>query len=73
MKPDFFVTRATSKTFKIVVLTVKETFFSENPIIGTAAKLQYKFPSLRTLAVMDTISWSHGLEVVSIERVVLVQ
>ena len=55
MIPDFFVSDATSKTFKIVFLTVKETF-SENPIIGTAAKFQYKFPLLRTLAVMDTIS-----------------
>ena len=55
MIPDFFVSHATSKTFKIVFLAVKETF-SENPLIGTAAKFQYKFPLLRTLAVMDTIS-----------------
>ena len=34
--------------------------FRENPIIRIAAKLQYKIPSLRTLAVMDTISWSRG-------------
>ena len=27
----------------------------ENPIIRIAAKFQYKIPSLRTLAVMDTI------------------
>ena len=60
MKPDFFVSHATSKTFKIVVLTVKETFFSENPIIGTAAKLQYKFPSLRTRCYGHylMVSWS---------------
>ena len=55
MIPDFFVSHATSKTFKIVFLTVKETF-AENLIIGTAAKFQYKFSLLRTLAVMDTIT-----------------
>ena len=55
MIPDFFVSLPTSKTFTIDFLTVKETFW-ENPIIGTAAKIQYKFPLLRTLAVMDTIS-----------------
>ena len=32
----------------------------ENPIIRIAAKFQYKNPSLPTLAVMDTISWSLG-------------
>ena len=33
----------------------------ENPIIRIAAKLQYKkIPSLRTVAVMDIISWSRG-------------
>ena len=30
----------------------------KNPIIRIAAKFQYKIPSLRALAVMDTISWS---------------
>ena len=30
----------------------------ENPLIQIAAKFQYKIPSMRTLAVMDTISWS---------------
>ena len=30
----------------------------EKPIIRIAAKFQYKIPSLRTLASMDTISWS---------------
>ena len=32
----------------------------ENPIIPIAAKFQFNIPSLRTLAVMDTISWSRG-------------
>ena len=33
----------------------------ENPIIRIAAKFQYKkIPSLRTVAVMDIISWSRG-------------
>ena len=32
----------------------------ENTIIRIAAKFQYKIPSLRTLAVIDTISWSRG-------------
>ena len=32
----------------------------ENPIIGIAAKFQYKISSIRTLAVVDTISWSRG-------------
>ena len=40
----------------------------ENPIIPIAAKFQYKIPSLRTLTVMETISWSRGD--VRIERVV---
>ena len=40
----------------------------ENPIIPIAAKFQYKIPSLRTLTVMETISWSRGN--VRIERVV---
>ena len=40
----------------------------ENPIITIAAKFQYKIPSLRTLTVMETISWSRGE--VRIERVV---
>ena len=35
--------------------------FMENPIIRIAAKFQYKkIPSLRTVAVMDIISWSRG-------------
>ena len=32
----------------------------ENPIIGIAVKFQYNIPTLRTLVVMDTISWSSG-------------
>ena len=40
----------------------------ENQIIPIAAKFQYKIPSLRTLTVMETISWSRGD--VRIERVV---
>ena len=40
----------------------------ENPIIPKAAKFRYKIPSLRTLTVMETISWSRGD--VRIERVV---
>ena len=32
----------------------------ENPIIGIAAKFQYKISSIRTLAVVDTFSWSRG-------------
>ena len=32
----------------------------ENPLIGIAAKFQYKISSIRTLAVVDTISWSRG-------------
>ena len=40
----------------------------ENPIIPIAAKFQYKIPSLRTLTVMETMSWSRGD--VRIERVV---
>ena len=59
MIPDFFVSHPTSKTFTIDFLTVKETFW-ENPIIGTAVKIQYKFPLLRTLAVWTL---SHSLMV----------
>ena len=40
----------------------------ENPIIPKAAKFRYRIPSLRTLTVMETISWSRGD--VRIERVV---
>ena len=32
----------------------------ENPIIGIAAKFQYKISSIRILAVVDTFSWSRG-------------
>ena len=32
----------------------------ENPVKRIAAKFQYKIPSLWTLAVADTISWSRG-------------
>ena len=32
----------------------------ENLVIRIATKFQYKIPSLRTLAVMDIISWSRG-------------
>ena len=32
----------------------------ENPIIGIAVKFQNNIPTLRTLVVMDTISWSSG-------------
>ena len=68
LKPDFFVTRATSKTFKIFWL-IHNHFspeghltFMDNPIIRIATKFQYKLTLLRTLAVMDsdTISWSQG-------------
>jgi len=55
MKPDFLVARATRKPFSQGNLT-----FRENQIIRIAAKFQYKIPSLRILAVMDTISWSRG-------------
>ena len=61
MKPGFFGSHATSKTFKIFCLYSQGHLnFMENPIIRIAAKFQYKIPSLRTLAVMDTISWSLG-------------
>ena len=61
MKPDFFVARATGKTFKIFCLYSQEHItFMENPIIQIAAKFHYKIPSLRTLAVMDSILWSRG-------------
>ena len=66
MKPDFFVARATSKTFKIIwfihnyLSPEGHLTFMDNPIIRIAAKFQYKLPLLRTLAVMDTISWSRG-------------
>jgi len=57
----FFVSRATGKPFKIFCLYSQGNLtFTENPIIGIAAKFQYKIPSLRALAVMDTISWSSG-------------
>ena len=75
MKPDFFVTRATSKTFKIFWL-IHNHFspeghltFMDNPIIRIATKFQYKLPLLRTLVVTGT--QSHGLEVVHIEKVLL--
>ena len=56
MKPDFFVCRATSKTFKIFCLYSQGRLtFMENPIIRIAAKFQYKIPSLRPLAAMDTM------------------
>ena len=59
MKLDFFVAPATTKTFKIFCLVYSHGHitFMENPIIRIAAKFQYKIPSLRSLAVMDTISW----------------
>ena len=61
MKPDFVVSRATSKTFKTFCLYSQgHLTFMENPIIRIAAKFQFNIPSLRTLAVMDTISWSRG-------------
>ena len=65
MKPDYFAARATSKTF---LKSQGHLNFMENPIIPIAAKFQYKIPSLRTLTVMETISWSRGD--VRIERVV---
>ena len=56
MKPNFLVSRATSKTFKIFCLYSQgHLTFMENPIIRIAAKFQYKIPSLQTLAVMDTM------------------
>ena len=74
MKPDLFVARATSKTFKIFCLynhlsPEGHLTFMDNPIIGIAAKFQYKLPLLRTLAVTGT--QSHGLEVIHIEKVLL--
>ena len=70
MKPDFFVSCSISKTFKIFCsYSQGHLTFMEKPIIGIAAKFQYNIPSLRTLAVMDM--FSHGLEVVRLERVVL--
>ena len=56
MKPDFFVARAVLlETFSQGDLT-----FRENQIIRIAAKFHHKIPSQRTLAVMDTFSWSRG-------------
>ena len=56
-----FVSRATCKTFKIFCLYSQGNLtFMENPIIGIAVKFQYNIPTLRTLVVMDTISWSSG-------------
>ena len=50
MKPDFFFSSATSKTFKTFCLYSQgHLTFMENEIIR-----------LRTLAVMDSISWSRG-------------
>ena len=70
MKPDFFVARATSKTFKIFCLYSQgHLTFRQNPIIQIAAKFQYKIPPLRTLAVIWTLS--HSLEVFRKERVLL--
>ena len=65
MKPDYFAARATSKTFLIESRTPT---FMKNRIIPIAATFQYKIPSLRTLTIMETISWSPGD--VRIERVV---
>ena len=65
MKPDYFAARASSKTFLIESRTPT---FMKNPIIPITATFQYKIPSLRTLTVMDTISWSPGD--VRVERVV---
>ena len=61
MKPDFFVARATSKTFKIFCLCSEgHLTFREDRIIQIATKFQSKIPLLRTVAVTDTISWSGG-------------
>ena len=61
MKPDFFVARATSKTFKIFCLcSEKHLTFREDRVIQIAAKFQSKIPLIRTVAVRDTISWSGG-------------
>ena len=57
----FFVFYATSKTFKIFCLySHGQLTFMKSLIILIAAKFQYVIPSLRTLAVTDTISWSWG-------------
>ena len=57
----FFVFHATSKTFKIFCLySHGQLTFMKSLIILIAAKFQYVIPSLRTLAVTDTISWSRG-------------
>ena len=64
MKPDLFVARATSKTFKIFCLynhlsPEGHLTFMDNPIIGIAAKFQYKLPLLRTFAVTGTQGRPH--------------
>ena len=69
MKPDFVVSRATSKTFKTLCLYSQgHLTFMENPIIRITAKFQFKIPHYGL-----SLSWtlSHGLEVVCMERVVL--
>ena len=73
MKPDFFVARATSKTFKIIWLihnhlsSEGHLTFMDNPIIRIAAKFPNKNSHYYGLLLLWTLS--HGLEVVCIERV----
>ena len=73
MKPDFFVARATSKTFKIIWLIHNHLSpeghltFMDNPIIRIAAKFPNKNSHYYGLLLLWTLS--HGLEVVRIERV----
>ena len=43
---------------KLTIYSQGHLNFMEHPIIRIAAKFQKKIPALRTLAVMDTISWS---------------
>ena len=67
MKSNFFVARASSKTFKVFCLySVQSPFawrtpyFYGQPTIRIDANFQNKLPLLRPLAVMDTMSWSPG-------------
>ena len=77
IKADFFVARATSKTFKCFACTVyKSPFarrtpytFTDNPIMQIVAKYSNKNSHYYGLSLLWTLS--HGLEIVRLERVVL--
>ena len=77
IKADFFVARATSKTFKCFAYTVyKSPFarrtpytFTDNPIMQIVAKYSNKNSHYYGLSLLWTLS--HGLEIVRLERVVL--